>query len=214
MFIHLCVCVCFCVTRGLLWQWSKRLWGCIAWITQQFLIHPNSSLDILWLTSVTTQSDYQVFNPPLRLTGWVWGPRMIFHTRNNPAPSIFRVRGRGTCCCSSYCHYCCVYMAPCSRGLVLCCAGWHVNGQLSARCVKPKRCTGLYLSTLGLSLIGRQLMPYHCFMVLFVAVGFSDITGVDISSPANNTSVYLCLWDTGWTLPDGSMPPPMRYQSK
>lgn len=140
--------------------------------------------------------------------GWSSTPGIIQHL------AFPESGGRGTCCCSSYCHYCCTYMAPCSRGLVLCCACRHADGQLSARCVKPKRCTGLYLSTLGLSLIGRQLMPYHCFMILFAAVGLSDITGVDIGSPANNTSVYLFLRDTGWTLPDGSMPPTMRYQSK
>lgn len=52
---------------------------------------------------------------------------------------------------------------------------------------------GISLATLGLSLSGGQLILYHCFAVLFVTMGISDITSVDISSPANNTSVYLCL---------------------
>ena len=47
--------------------------------------------------------------------------------------------------------------------------------------------------TLGPSLIGGQLIPYHCFVVLFVTMGIGDITGVDTGSPANNTTVYLCL---------------------
>lgn len=42
-----------------------------------------------------TQSDYRLSNPPLRLTGWVRGLRMICHTTNNPAPSISTVRRRG-----------------------------------------------------------------------------------------------------------------------
>lgn len=53
------------------------------------------SLDIPELTCVTTQSDYQVSNPPLRLTGWVRGLQMISDTTYNPAPSISTVRGRG-----------------------------------------------------------------------------------------------------------------------
>lgn len=66
------------------------------------------------------------------------------------------------------------------------------------RFTKPKRCMGPYLSsTLELSLIVRKLILYHCFGVLSVTMGISDITGVDIGSPVNNSTVYLCLGDIG-----------------
>lgn len=68
------------------------------------------------------------------------------------------------------------------------------TGSCQQDVAKPRRfAVRSYLSsTLELSLIGRQLIPYHCSMILFVTTGIRDITGVDISSPANNTTVYLC----------------------
>lgn len=150
-----------------------------------------------------THSDYQFSNPPLRLAGRVRGLRMICHTTNNPAPSISTARWEeggeegGLVLLLSLLSPP-LYTLPRIR-LVAPADMWTDSCQQDVRKQKKKRFAGPHhTATLGLSLIGGAANPTSLFRwYLFVTTGIRDITGVDIGSPANNTSVYLCLRDTG-----------------
>ena len=151
------------------------------------------SLDIPWLTCVTTHTQInRVSNPPLRLTGWVRGLRMICHTTNNPAPSISTARweGRGGLVLLLSLLSPPLYTLPGIR-LVAPADMWTDSCQQDVRKQKSASQARITPLPLGCPWSAGQLIPYHCFAGFCLLQRVSVTSLVLTSAHQQTTPVFI-----------------------